>query len=133
MTFAFVSTVLITACSSVRTFSRLGWLTWFGFLTFVVAVPVFTVAVTQQDRPAAAPPTGDFDFGWAAMAYPTCTVGMVNAANIFVSSSGSIMFLPAISEMRRLQDFRKACIVAGFGVGALYLTFSLVMYRYCGT
>lgn len=133
VTFAFVSTVMITACSSIRTFSKLGWLTWVGFLTFLLAVLVFTIAVTQQDRPAAAPQTGDFELGWAIMAYPTFTVGMVNAANIFVSTSGAFMFLPVISEMRRPQEFRKACIVAGFGVGVLYLTFSLVIYRYCGT
>jgi hypothetical protein len=29
--FALASTILITLCSSIRTFSRLGWLTWFGF------------------------------------------------------------------------------------------------------
>lgn len=132
VTFAFVSAALITACSSVRTFSKLGWLTWFGFLTFVLAVLIFTIAVTQQDRPAAAPQTGDFDLGWAPIAYPTFAVGMVNAANIFVSTSGSSMFLPVIAEMRRPQDYRKACILAGFGVGIMYLAFSLVMYRWCG-
>ncbi|GFG25981.1 hypothetical protein IFM61606_05944 [Aspergillus udagawae] len=132
VTFALVSAILITICSSIRTFSRLGWLTWFGFLTFVLAVFIFTIAVTQQDRPAAAPPTGDFDLGWAPIAYPTFVVGMLNAENIFISTSGSSMFLPVISEMRRPQDYRKACILAGFIVGTMYLSFSLVMYRWCG-
>ncbi|KAK8872385.1 amino acid transporter [Apiospora arundinis] len=132
VTFALVSAALITACSSICTFSNLGWLTRFGFLTFVLAVLIFTIAVTQQERPAAAPQTGDFDLGWEAIAYPTFAVGMVNAANIFVSTSGSSMFLPVISEMRRPQDYRKACILAGFGVGIMYLAFSLVMYRWCG-
>lgn len=50
--FTLVSTTLITICSSIRTFSRLGWLIWFGFLSFFVAVFIFTVAVTQQDRPS---------------------------------------------------------------------------------
>lgn len=132
VTFALVSAILITICSSIRTFSRLGWLTWFGFLTFVLAVFIFTVAVTQQDRPAAAPPTGDFDLGWAPIAYPTFVVGMLNAENIFVSTSGSSMYLPVISEMRRPQDYRKACILAGSIIGVMYLTFSLVIYRWCG-
>ncbi|KXJ88811.1 transmembrane amino acid transporter protein-domain-containing protein [Microdochium bolleyi] len=130
--FAFLSAVIITLCSSIRTFSRLGWLTWFGFITFVIGVFVFTVAVSQQDRPAAAPPTGDFDLGWKPIAYPSFVVGMLNAENIFISTSGSYMFLPVISEMRRPQDFRKACITGGIIVGAMYLSFSLVMYRYCG-
>lgn len=130
--FALVSSILITGCSSIRTFSRLGWLTWFGFLTFFLAVFIFTVAVTQTDRPAAAPQTGDFELGWTAIAYPSFSVGMVNAANIFIATSGSAMFLPVISEMRRPEEYRKACLVAGVIVGIIYLAFSLVIYRWCG-
>lgn len=61
--FALLSAILITLCSSVRTVGRLGWLTWVGFITFFIAVFIFTVAVTQQDRPAAAP-AGDFELGF---------------------------------------------------------------------
>ncbi|KAG9570949.1 amino acid transporter, partial [Aureobasidium melanogenum] len=131
--FSLVSAILISLCSSIRTFSRLGWLTWFGFLTFFLAVFIFTVAVTQQDRPAAAPKTGTFELGWTAIAYPSFVVGMINTSNIFVSTSGSSMFLPVISEMRRPQDYRKACLWAGLIVGAMYLSFSLVIYRWCGS
>lgn len=74
--FGFVAAVLVTIFSSVRTFSRLGWLTWIGFGTFFVATFIFVVAVTQQGRPAAAPQTGPFDLGFVAMAYPTFTAGM---------------------------------------------------------
>lgn len=130
--FAFVSAVLITMFSAIRTFSKLGWLTWFGFITFVLGVFIFVVAVSQVDRPAAAPKAGDFDLGWAPIAYPSFVVGMVSATNIFISTCGSSMFLPVISEMKRPQDYRKACLVAGFIVGAMYLSFSLVIYRYCG-
>ncbi|KAF5705072.1 amino acid transporter [Fusarium mundagurra] len=131
--FAFVSAVLVTACSSVRTFSKLGWITWFGMITFTIGVLVFTIAVTRQDRPAAAPPTGDFDLGWTVIANPGFVVGMVSSANLFICTSGSSMFLPVISEMRRPQDYRKACLWAGLIVGMLYLVLSLVIYRYCGT
>ncbi|OAL35187.1 hypothetical protein AYO20_05441 [Fonsecaea nubica] len=130
--FNFVSAVLITLFSSVRTFSRIGWLTWLGFTTFFIAVFIFVVAVTQQDRPAAAPPTGDFDLGWVAIAHPTFVAGITASANIFISGSGSQMYLPVISEMRRPRDYRKAAVVAGILVGAMYLTFSLVIYRWCG-
>jgi hypothetical protein len=53
--------------------------------------------------------------------------------NTFIATSGSSMFLPVIAEMKRPQDYRKACLVAGFIVGAIYLSFSVVIYRYCGT
>ncbi len=34
--------------------------------------------------------------------------------------------------MRNKNEYRKACIVASILVGAMYLTFSLVIYRWCG-
>ena len=130
--FSLVSAVLITGFSSVRTFSRLGWLTWLGFFTFFIAVFVFVVAVTQQSRPAIAPQTGPYELGWAAIAYPSFVAGITATANIFISGSGSMMYMPVVSEMKNPLDYRKACLVAGFFVGALYLTFSLVIYRWCG-
>lgn len=130
--FSFVSAVIITGFSSVRTFSRLGWLTWVGFFTFFIAVFIFVVAVTQQSRPAIAPKTGDFELGWATIAYPSFAAGITASANIFISGSGSMMYMPVVSEMRKPTDYRKACLVAGFLVGVLYLTFSLAIYRYCG-
>lgn len=130
--FSAVSAIMITFFSSVRTFSRLGWLTWLGFVTFFIAVFIFTVAVTQQNRPAAAPKTGDFDLGWKAIAYPGFIAGMTASANIFICESGSSMYLPVIAEMRRPREYRKAILTAGLIVTALYLTFSLVIYRYCG-
>lgn len=130
--FTLVAAILVTAFSSIRTFSKLGWVTWFGFVTFVVAVLIFTIAVTQQDRPAAAPQTGDFDLGYVAIAFPSFAAGMTATLNIFISGSGSSMYLPIISEMRSPRDYHKAAYVAGFLVGALYLSLSLVIYRYCG-
>lgn len=130
--FTLVAAVLVTGFSSIRTFSKLGWMTWIGFVTFVVAVLIFTVAVTQQDRPAAAPQTGAFDLGYVAVAFPGFAAGMTATVNIFISGSGSSMYLPIISEMRSPKDYHKAALVAGFLVGALYLSLSLVIYRYCG-
>ena len=130
--FSFVSAALITIFSSTRTLSRLGLLTWLGFSSFFLAVFIFVVAVTQQRRPAAAPPNGPFELGWTAIAYPTFAAGITASANLFIFSSGSSMYLPVISEMRRPQDYRKAALVTGVLVCALYLSFSLVIYRYCG-
>ncbi|KAH7035990.1 transmembrane amino acid transporter protein-domain-containing protein [Microdochium trichocladiopsis] len=131
--FSAISAAIITGFSMVRTFSRVGWLTWFGFGTFFAAVFIFVVAVTQQDRPAAAPPApAEFDLGFTAMAYPTFVAGMTATANLFLYASGSSMYLPVISEMRRPADYRKAVLVTGVLVVAMYLSFSLVVYRYCG-
>ena len=130
--FNLVAAILITGLSSVRTFSKIGWLTWVGFFTFFLVVFIFTVAVTQQDRPAAAPKTGPFELGFVNIAHPSFVAGMLATANIFISTSGSSMYLPVIAEMRKPRDYRKATIVAGILVGIMYLVFSLVIYRYCG-
>ncbi|RBQ66425.1 hypothetical protein FVER14953_08878 [Fusarium verticillioides] len=130
--FALIGAISITLFSSVRTFSRLGWLTWIGFFTFFVAVFIFVVAVTQQDRPAIAPKTGDYELGWTAIAHPTFVAGITASANIFISNSGSSMYLPVLSEMKRPEHFKKAVLVTGVLVMAMYLSFSLVIYRWCG-
>jgi hypothetical protein len=130
--FSFVSAVLIAGLSSVRTFSRLGWLTWFGFGLFFTAVLIVVIGVTTYSRPVAAPQTGPYDLGWYAIAYPTFAAGMTASANIFLSGSGSSMYLPVISEMRKPRDYRKAVYLTSTLVGAMYLTFSLVVYRWCG-
>ncbi|KAF3051814.1 hypothetical protein E8E11_002995 [Didymella keratinophila] len=111
--FALVSAIMIAMCSSIRTFSRLGWLTWFGFFTFFAAIFIFTVAVARQDRPAAALPTGDFDLGFKAIATPGFVVGMVSSATY-------------------LSEYRKAVLWAGVLVGIIYVVFSMVIYAYCG-
>ncbi|KAF5986611.1 neutral amino acid permease [Fusarium coicis] len=130
--FTLIGAISITLFSSVRTFSRLGWLTWIGFFTFFVAVFIFVVAVTQQDRPATAPKTGDYELGWTAIAHPTFVAGITASANIFISNSGSSMYLPVLSEMKRPEHFKKAVLVTGVLVMAMYLSFSLVIYRWCG-
>lgn len=40
--------------------------------------------------------------------------------------------LPVISEMKRPQDYRKSLYLCMSAVFATYLSFSLVVYRYCG-
>lgn len=91
-----------------------------------------SVGVTQVDRPAAAPQEGDFELGYHVIGNPTFVEGITAAATIFCSGAGTSAFLPVISEMRRPRDYNKAVYVCMGVVTASYLTFSLVVYRYCG-
>ncbi|KAL4967030.1 uncharacterized protein BDV14DRAFT_188660 [Aspergillus stella-maris] len=116
-----IAQILIFASGIVTTATAFNALSKHGACAVVVAL-----------LPAAAPATGDYDLGWTPITYPTFVSGMLNAASVFVATSGSSMFLPVVSEMRRPQDYTKACIISGFLVGAIYLTFSLVIYRWCG-
>jgi len=127
-----IATIVVAACASVRKFHQIGWLTWAGFASIFTAVLIVVIAVTVRDRPAAAPATGDYDLGYYAIAYPTFASGMVASCTIFVSSAGTSAFLPVISEMRNPRDYRKALFVCMGIVTAAYLSFSLVVYRWCG-
>jgi hypothetical protein len=95
-------------------------------------VQIVVVAVTQNDRPAAAPQTGPYELGFAAIAHPTFAAGMVATCSIFVSYAGTSAFLPVISEMREPRDFRKSLYLCMAIVIASYTSFSLVVYYYCG-
>ncbi|KAI6404473.1 hypothetical protein MCOR20_006951 [Pyricularia oryzae] len=130
--FMAVATVSVFLLASVRKFEKIAWLTWAGFLSVYVAVFVVVVGVTQLDRPAAAPKTGDFDLGFRLVGDPSFVAGITSVATIFCSGAGTSAFLPVMSEMRRPRDFSKAVYLCMGIVTASYLTFSLVVYRYCG-
>lgn len=127
-----IAAVFVTGTGSVRKFHQIGWFTGVGFVSIFVAVFIVVVAVTQLDRPAAAPQTGDFELGYYIIANPTFAAGIAASATIFVSSAGSSAFLPVISEMRNPKDYNKAVYITFAIVNAAYLAFSLVVYKYCG-
>lgn len=129
---SFLATVVVAIAASVRKFHKLAWLTWAGFASIFIAVLIVCIAVTQLDRPAAAPQTGPYELGYYAIAYPTFAAGMVASSTIFVSSAGTSAFLPVISEMRDPRDYRKALFTCMGFVTAAYLSLSLVVYRWCG-
>ncbi|KAJ5775297.1 uncharacterized protein N7511_000308 [Penicillium nucicola] len=130
--FSFIGTIIIAMCASVRKFSHIGWLTWVGFGSVYIAVFIIVIGVTVRDRPAAAPQTGDYDFGYHVIGTPDFTTGITASATIFVSSAATSAFLPVISEMRRPKDYPKAVYLSMSLVTASYLTFSLVIYAWCG-
>lgn len=90
------------------------------------------IGVTVRDRPAAAPQTGDFDLGYRVIGNPDFVAGITAVATIFSAAAGTSAFIPVISEMRRPKDYDKAVYLAMGIVSASYLTFSLVVYRWCG-
>ncbi|KAH8901825.1 hypothetical protein BR93DRAFT_904942 [Coniochaeta sp. PMI_546] len=130
--FMLVATIAVFVLASVRKFEKISWLTWGGFISVYVAVFIVVVGVTTRDRPAAAPQTGDFDLGYHAIGNPTFVAAITSVATIFCSGAGTSAFLPVISEMRRPRDYNKAVYLCMGIVTASYLTFSLVVYAWCG-
>ncbi|KAL1865067.1 hypothetical protein VTK73DRAFT_5522 [Phialemonium thermophilum] len=130
--FMLVATMAVFFLASMRKFEKIAWLTWAGFLSVYIAVFIVVVGVTTRDRPAAAPQTGDFDLGYHVIGNPTFVTGITSVATIFCSGAGTSAFLPVISEMRRPRDYNKAVYLCMGIVTASYLSFSLVVYRWCG-
>jgi len=127
-----IAAIVITGTGAVRTFHAIGWLTSVGFGSIFIAVFIVVVAVTTLHRPAAAPQTGNFDLGYHIIAHPTFAAGITASATIFVSGAGSSAFLPVIAEMKNPKDYNKAVYVCFAIVNAGYLTFSLIVYKWCG-
>ncbi|EMR70805.1 putative transmembrane amino acid transporter protein [Eutypa lata UCREL1] len=130
--FMLVSTVAVFILASARKFEKIAWLTWAGFLSVFIAVFIVVVGVTTRDRPAAAPQTGDYEFGYFAIGHPTFVAAITSVSTIFCSGAGTSAFLPVISEMKRPRDYNKAVYLCMGIVTASYLSFSLVVYRWCG-
>ncbi|KAI1084349.1 transmembrane amino acid transporter [Whalleya microplaca] len=130
--FMLVATIAVFLLASLRKFEKIAWLTWAGFLSVFVAVFIVVVGVTTLDRPAAAPQTGDYEFGYNVISHPTFVAGITSVSTIFCSGAGTSAFLPVISEMKRPRDYNKAVYLCMGIVTASYLSFSLVVYRWCG-
>ncbi|KAI0405541.1 transmembrane amino acid transporter [Xylaria palmicola] len=130
--FMLISMVIVFILASLRKFEKIAWLTWAGFLSVFIAVFIVVVGVTTLDRPAAAPQTGDYDFGYHVIGNPSFVAAITSVATIFCSGAGTSAFLPVMSEMKRPRDYNKAVYLCMGIVTASYFTFSLVVYRYCG-
>lgn len=132
--FGFVSFFVVSTVASIRRIHKLRWLTWIGFGSILIAILVVVVAVTIQDRPAAAPQTGDFDLGFLALPPRETTFVTAWAASlaIFSSSASTSGFVPVISEMKNPNDFFKSLYTSMTWVTCAYLSLALTVYAYCG-
>lgn len=106
--YSLIIAIIVMFVSSLRKFAELGWVSWVGFLSVFTAVFIVVIGVTLRDRPAAAPPTGDYDFGYRIIGSPSFIEGIGAAATLFSASAGTSAFLPVISEMRKPKDYKKS-------------------------
>ncbi|KAG9187418.1 hypothetical protein G6011_05289 [Alternaria panax] len=130
--FSIIAAIMIGLCASVRKFEKLSWITWAGFSSVFIAVFIVVVGVTTLDRPASAPQSGPYDFGYHVISHPTFAAGITAASTIFCSGAGTSAFLPVMSEMRNPREYSKAVNWCMGIVTAAYLSFSLVVYKWCG-
>ncbi|KAH8656574.1 transmembrane amino acid transporter protein-domain-containing protein [Tricladium varicosporioides] len=130
--FTFVGMIMTIMFSCIRTWGKMTWPLTIGFISVMAGVLVVVIGVTLNSRPAAAPQTGPYELGFSAIAHPTFVAGITAACAIFVSSCGCPGYIPVIAEMRKPKDFKKSAIIVAILVGSIYLSFSMVIYRWAG-
>lgn len=132
--FNVVGFVLCTATGSIRKIHGLGLILWVGFVSAVASILIVVIATAVRSRPAAAPPTGDFDLGFSARPPAGTTFAQAWAASIaiYASSANTCGYVPVMSEMRRPADYFKSLYVSGAWIAASYLALATTVYAYCG-
>ncbi|KAK0387454.1 hypothetical protein NLU13_5766 [Sarocladium strictum] len=132
--FGFCSYIIVASFASIRKIGKLAWISWIGFGSVVAAILTVLIATAIRNRPAAAPPTGDFDLGFSAWPAENATFASAWAASliIFASSANTSGFVPVISEMKRPQDFFKSVYVVMTWITTCYMVIGMVMFRFAG-
>ena len=132
--FGAIAYFIIASAASIPKMKDLSWVAWVGFASIVAAILTVVIAVTQRDRPAAAPQTGPYDLGFKALppVGTTFAAAWSAALAIFSSSANTPAFLPVISEFKKPQHyFRSVYVSMGF-INTAYFALGLTMYAYCG-
>lgn len=132
--FGFCSFFIVSTFASIRKIEKLAWISWIGFGSVVAAIMTVLIATAIRNRPAAAPPTGEFDLGFSAWPHEGATFASAWAASliIFASSANTSGFVPVISEMKKPQDFFKSLYVVMTFITTCYMVIGMVMFRFAG-
>lgn len=132
--FAFVAYLAVAILGSIRKIEKTAWISWVGFVSIVAAILIVLIATAIRSRPAAAPPTGDFDLRFRAFPLPSVSFSSAwsSALIIYASSANTSGYVPVISEMKYPQHYFKAVYVTMSWIIVSYMIIGMVMYRYAG-
>lgn len=87
------------------------------------------IAVGVIDRPADAPPTGDFDKQLKAFnGDASFSAAMLSVVNVLFAYGGTPAFLSVISEMREPRKFSRSMLTAQTTCILLYVCISVVVW-----
>ncbi|KAK6087032.1 neutral amino acid transporter [Seiridium cupressi] len=127
-----VAAICTALVASIQTLGRLAILTWIGFASIFTAVFIVVVGVSQVERPAAAPQEGPFNLDVMAVGSPGFVAGLVATINLFAGYGSTPTFMPVIAEMRNPKSFKKALFTSQLFLSICYISFGVVVYKYCG-
>jgi hypothetical protein len=69
--FVAVAAIIALIFASIRTLGKVSALAWIGMASILAAIFTVTIATGVQDRPAAAPQTGNFKSNWELVGNPS--------------------------------------------------------------
>ncbi|KAK1992842.1 transmembrane amino acid transporter [Colletotrichum falcatum] len=132
--FVAAAAVIGFGLSSLRTLGRISGLAWVGVTSIVVAVLTVTIAVSLQDRPAAAPRD---DAVWRSdfkvVNTPTFAQAVGAVSSLVFSYAGTPAFFSIAAEMRDPRHYTQALVLCQSVVTVVYVAVGVVVYYYCGS
>ncbi|EFQ30153.1 transmembrane amino acid transporter [Colletotrichum graminicola M1.001] len=131
--FVVVAAVIGFGLSSLRTLGRISGLAWVGVTSIVVAVLTVTIAVSLQDRPAAAPQDAVWKSDFKIVNTPTFTQAIGAISSLVFSYAGTPAFFSIAAEMRDPRHYSRALVLCQSVVTVVYVAVGVVVYYYCGS
>lgn len=99
-----------------------------------LTVLIVTIAVSLQDRPAAAPQNGlPFTSDYKLFGSPSFAQAASALSSLVFAYAGTPSFFGLVSEMRDPRKYTRALIVCNSVVTCAYVVIGVVVYYYCGS
>ncbi|TXT10378.1 uncharacterized protein COLE_04312 [Cutaneotrichosporon oleaginosum] len=130
--FVAVAAIIAMGLASIRTLGKISWLAWVGVTSIVVSILVLTISVGVQDRPSAAPQTGDWEPEIKLFGSPSFTSAISAIGTLVFSYAGTPAFFSIVSEMREPRLYTRALITCQALITCVYLAIGIVVYYFCG-
>lgn len=131
--FVAVAAIIALIFASIRTLGKVSALAWIGMASILAAIFTVTIATGVQDRPAAAPQTGNFKSNWELVGNPSFYEAMSAISSLIFAFAGVPAYFSIASEMRNPRHYSRSLFLCrGVAVGT-YLIIGIVVYYYCGS
>ncbi|KAK5940455.1 hypothetical protein PMZ80_006870 [Knufia obscura] len=125
--FVAVAAIIGFALGSIQTLHEVSWLAWVGATSILTAILTLTIAVGVQDRPAAAPTTGEFHSNWKGVGHPTFEAAISACSSIVFAWAGTPAFFQIAAEMRVPEHYTKSLVLCQSIVGVTYVVIGVVI------
>lgn len=131
--FVAVAAAIGFSIASIRTLGKISALAWIGMFSILSAIFAVTIATGVQDRPAAAPQTGDFKSNWQLVGSPTFADAMSAICSLIFAFAGVPAYFSIASEMRNPHHYTYSLAMCRGIAISTYLIIGIIVYYYCGS